>query len=493
MWRSAAAATAAGVALVFAFAPWGWWPLAVLSPAVLLLLVERTPGRRALFLGWCYGLGMFGYGVWWLQVSVHQFGVPLYVFSVGVTALFILGMALYPLLFVFLLKRLNPGTVGTIVLAPALWVLVELLRGWLFTGFPWLALGYSQTDSPLASLAPVAGVYGVSAFVMLQAALLAGLVRADSRRRLVLALGLVLTLVPPWFVRDMAFTRPLAGELEVALIQGAVPQELKWRRDIRAASIALYERLSAAHWDADIVIWPETAIAAFPHEVQDITARLERQAVETHTDLLIGMPTGEPWNGDYYNSVVDLGATPGRYDKRHLVPFGEFFPFKDWISGLAMLLDIPLSDFSAGSATQANLIVAGHRAGVSICYEDAFGREVNAALPQAAFLVNVSNDAWFGDTIAPHQHLQIARMRALETGRYLLRATNTGITAVIDEQGKVQAAAPQFSETSLRARFSARAGATPYVQYGDAPVAVIALALAGIIFLRARRPSGAMQ
>ncbi len=482
---------AAGLALPLAFAPYGWWPLAVVSPAVLLLLLGPCTARQALGLGWCFGLGLFGHGVWWIQVSVHQFGLPSYLFSVPVTAVFILGMALYPALFAWLLKHAERYRAAPLLAAPALWVLVEYLRGWLFTGFPWLSLGYSQIDAPLAGFAPLLGVFGCSLAVMIQASLLAAMPRARLAEGALMLLAIVALAVLGRGLDKLEWTQVSGRPLTAALIQGAVPQAIKWQTEQRAASLELYQRLSAPHWNADVIIWPETAIAAFPHEVEPLTAALARRARESGVDLLIGMPSGEPWAGRYYNSLIDFGVTPGRYDKRHLVPFGEFFPFKDLVSGLAMLLHIPMSDFSAGARDQTSLEVAGHLAGVSICYEDAFGLETRDALPAAAFLVNVSNDAWFGDTIAPHQHLEIARMRALETGRYLLRATNTGITAIIDHRGRLTARAPQFVATSLDGSFLARSGATPYVRYGDAPLVFGAALLIALSLVGARRRGGA--
>lgn len=482
-------ATAAGGATPFAFAPYGWWPLAVVTPAILLLVLRGLHPRQAALLGWLYGLGLFGHGVWWIQVSVHQFGVPSYIFSVGVTAAFIACMALYPALFGALLNTLSAphrhATVG--LLAPPLWVLMELLRGWLGTGFPWLMLGYSQLDAPLAAYAPVLGVAGVSLLTMTVAAYWAWAFMARGRSVFDAALVTAVLMLGGLAVGRIEFTAPLGEPLEAALIQGAVPQAIKWEAGQREASLARYIELSDPLWDVDVVIWPETAIAAFPQEVPELIESLSQQARRHGTDLLVGMPTGEPWNGPYYNSVVGIGEHSGRYDKRHLVPFGEFFPFKDLLSGIAALLDIPLSDFSAGSAQALTLTVAGHAAGISICYEDAFGREVIAALPDAAFLVNVSNDAWFGDTIAPHQHLEIARMRALESGRFLLRGTNTGITAVIDHHGTIVAQAPQFEAAALRAPFEARSGATPYVLAGDGPLTALLIAALGIIVWTRRR------
>ncbi|MCP5200743.1 MAG: apolipoprotein N-acyltransferase [Gammaproteobacteria bacterium] len=472
-------ALGAGLLTPCAFAPYDLWPLALITPAALLCLLDGLAPRRAAALGYAFGLGLFGHGVWWIQVSVHQFGVPYYAFSVSMTALFVAGMALYPALFAALLA--SPGARDrryALVAAAPLWVLVEALRGWFLTGFPWLSLGYSQLDSPLAGYAPLLGEPGVSLAVMIGASALVAVV--GGRRRALAALVLLAVFALGQGLRGIEYTRVVDAGLEAALIQGAVAQSIKWDPEQRARSIERYVALSEPHWGVDVILWPETAIAAFPYEVEELLAALAGRARASGTTLLVGMPTGEPWNGAYYNSLVALGAHEDRYDKRHLVPFGEFFPLQSVVGGLARLLHIPMSDFSAGAATRATIRVGDRVAGASICYEDAFGREVISALPEAAFLVNVSNDAWFGDTIAPHQHLEMARMRALESGRYLLRGTNTGITAVIDHHGAVVARAPQFEPAALTASFDARAGATPYARLGDGPLlggllAVVAL------------------
>ena len=491
MWQRSLGALLSGALLALAFAPFGLWPVAMLSLAALMALVRTGTPRRAAVLGWCYGLGMFGAGVWWIQVSVHQFGVPYYWFSVPVTALFVAGMACYPALFAWLLRWLpaRNGAWRLLVIGPSLWVLIELVRAHLFTGFPWLSLGYSQIDSSLAGYAPVVGVYGCSLIVAFIAGSLAWAVLASTRQRI--ALGLVVGVLFAFGagLTRMHWTQAVSSPLAVALIQGAVPQAIKWADEVREPSLELYRALSDPHWDADIVIWPETAIPAFPFEVPEVIASLRAQANATQTDLLVGMLRGKPWEGVYYNAIVNLGATEDHYDKRHLVPFGEFFPFKNVIRDLSMLLSIPMSDFARGHAEQPPLQVAGYRAGISICYEIAFPREIAVALPQAAFLINVSNDAWFGDTIAPHQHLEIARMRALEAGRYLLRGTNSGVTAIVDHRGKIVARSPQFEPNSVRADFHPRTGATPYTTYGELPLLVVLVMSASAIAIGSRRPA----
>jgi len=480
----------AGAIVPFAFAPYDLWPLAILAlSALLLLLRERSPAAAAR-LGWCFGLGMFGHGVWWIQVSVHQFGVPYYAFSVSMTALLVAFIALYPALFAALLRALPVRSNGLrlLLLAPALWVCSEWLRGWIFTGFPWLSLGYSQLDAPLAGLAPWAGEHLCSVAVVFAAGLVALGRDASWRARAACLVALAALFAGGQFLRSVPTSVETAAGLRVALVQAAIPQQLKWERSQRDDAFRLYSALSAPHWQADVVIWPETAIPAFADEVPEMMKSLEDTARQSGTSLLVGVPTGEPWSGGrYYNSVMALGREPGRYNKRHLVPFGEFFPFKSALENLTRLLDIPMSDFSEGELRQPTMHAAGHAVGVSICYEDVYAREVRRALPEAAFLVNVSNDAWFGDTIAPHQHLQIARMRALESGRYLLRATNTGITAIIDERGRVTARAPQFEPTALSGRFAARSGATPYVRFGDLPLFGTLLVVIFALVLHARR------
>ncbi len=481
-------ALALGLVVPFAFAPYDLWPVAIVAMSGLFLLLKGRTPRQAARLGWCFGFGMFGHGVWWIQVSVHQFGLPYYAFSVTMTALLVAFLSLYPALFAALLRRLPVASEGLrhVLLAPALWVCGEWLRGWIFTGFPWLSLGYSQLDGPLAGLAPWSGEHLCSVAVVMAAGLLAQCMNGALAARLACGAALLALLLGGQALRAVPTSHELQAGLTATLVQGAIPQQLKWELSQREHAFKLYSELSAPHWQSDIVVWPETAIPAFAEEVPDMIASLNHTARAAHTTLLVGMPTGEPWSGGrYYNSVVALGSEAGRYDKRHLVPFGEFFPLKAALENLSRLLSIPMSDFSEGDVHQPTLHAAGHALGVSICYEDVYAREVRRALPEAGFMVNVINDAWFGDTIAPHQHLQIARMRALEAGRYMLRATNTGITAIIDERGAVTARAAQFQPTALAGTFAARGGATPYVRLGDLPLfsalllAIVAVALHG--------------
>jgi apolipoprotein N-acyltransferase len=473
------AALASGAVLPLGFAPFDFGVLAIPSLAVLFALWTGVSAGRAARRGWLYGLGAFGVGVSWVQISVHQFGLPHLAFSVSVTVAFVAILASYPAAVGFLANRLckGPGARRFLLALPALWCAGEWVRGWLFTGFPWLSLGYSQIDGPLGGLAPIFGVYGVG----LGAALCAGLlcqVLNGPRRPSCLA-GLVLLLSGSWALEHVSWTRPAQEPLEVALIQGNIAQAMKWAPAERQATIDRYLALSAPHWDKDLIVWPETAIPAFYDASTAYVQTLKVLAARHPTEVLIGVPYAPGNAEDYFNAVVSLRHA-GVYRKRHLAPFGEYMPLPGALLRVLDFLKIPLADFSAGPRYQPLLGVAGHPIGVSICYEDAFGEEVIDALPAAELLVNVSNDAWFGDSLAPHQHLEIARMRARETGRYLLRATNTGVSAIIDERGRVLARSPQFQPHALSARVIPHRGLTPYAAMGN--YGVLALTALLLVF-----------
>lgn len=478
-------AVAAGAMSSFAFAPLGWRWLAPLSVAVLFALWREVPPRTAARRGWCYGLGMFGAGVWWIQISIHKFGLPVYAFSVSVTAVFVLGMALYPALGGWLAAQLRGARprAELLFLYPALWVLTEGVRGCLFSGFPWLYLGYSQIDSVLAAYAPVGGALGVSWAAATLGACLAAIVLRVRRATVPAFMLAAAVLAGGAGLERLRWTRAAGPPLPVALVQGAVPQEIKWARDYRQPTLDLYQALSQPYWGRAIVVWPESAIPAFPQEIPAALAAIDRQAAAAGTSLLVGIPTGDPGNDRYFNSVVALGAGQGQYDKHHLVPFGEYLPFDAWLRPALDFLKIPMSSFSTGAERQDAVTAGGIPIGITVCYEDAYASEVRRALPEAELLVNVSDDAWFGDSIAPHQHLEIARMRALEAGRWLLRATNTGISAIIDEHGAIRARSPQFKSLVLGGAAEPRLGTTPYVRFGDVPLlgilgfAVVAAAL----------------
>lgn len=481
------ACVAAGAACTFAFAPRALALLAPLALALLFHFCSRSTPGQAFRLGYLFGLGLFGAGVHWLRISIHLFGGLGSVASTAVTFLLIAFLALFPAAAAWAAARCRGDSPARDLLLaqPAAWVLGEWLRGWLFTGFPWLLVGYTQIDLPPGALAPVTGVFGLSWFVALGAGTLVLLARPGRRQRVLAATMAAALLVVTLAAGQGRWTHDTGVTRTVALVQGAVPLEVKWNPEFLHQSVQRYVTLTAPHWDSDIIIWPETAIPAFASQVPDLLRELGAEAVRQDADLYVGFPTVAPAGDRYFNSLLLLGAGVLAYDKRHLVPFGEFTPFAPVLRGFAELLNIPMSNFSRG--TQARPLLQGRHgiAGVSICYEDVFGAEVIEALPDADLLINISNDGWFGDSAAPHQHLQMARMRALETGRYLLRATNSGISAIIDPDGNVTARAPQFAPTVLAGSITLHTGATPYVRAGDWPVIVL-LVLAVIAAWRRR-------
>jgi apolipoprotein N-acyltransferase len=396
---------------------------------------------------------------------------------------FCAGLALLPALVGALQARLRaPAPLRATLVVPALWTLAEWLRGVILTGFPWLATGYSALDWPLAGYAPIGGVYSATLAILIGAGLLWCLVLGHARVASLVAFAALLASGAA--LGTLRHTTPLGEPVGVALLQGNVSQELKFDPERYARILETYARL-AEQSRARLIVLPETAVPRFYDLIDPgFLARLEAAAIANEGDLLLGVPfrTGP---GAYYNSVVSLGTSPQQaYHKVHLVPFGEFVP--PGFGWIVRVLSIPLSDFSRGAPRQAPLAVAGQRVAVDICYEDAFGVEIARALPAATLLVNVSNVAWFGDSLAPAQHLQIARMRALETGRMMLTATNTGITAAIGADGRVIARLPQFVEGRLEVKAQGHSGATPYVRFGDWPVLALCALLLAAAFLVAR-------
>lgn len=473
-----------GAASVFGFAPFRVFPLPLLTLAGAIWIWRRapSPGLAALH-GFLFGWGLFMAGVSWVYVSLHQFGGMPTALAGGATVLFCGYLAVYPAFAAWLIAKLRSGHAALDSLAAAsAWTMAEWLRGWVFTGFPWLALGYSQSPpSPLAGFAPLVGSYGVSFIAALLAAALA--LSVGRKSAMLWAGGLIVVVAAlgeggsaaPW-------THPKPEPLKVSLLQGNIAQELKWRPEHLLDSMQTYQRLARSH-AAHLVVLPETALPIVlddlaPEYLADLAG-----AALPGGDALLGIVTRGS-DGQYENAAVSAADPSKRYSKAHLVPFGEFTP--PGFAWTLALLRIPMSDFSRGAAGQAPLDIAGEKIALNICYEDVFGEEIIRALPEATLLVNISNVAWFGDSLAPPQHLQIAQLRALETGRFMLRATNTGKTAVVDPAGQVVAQLPSFSADALAAEVRGYTGLTPFARWGNWPVVALALLLLGSAALRRR-------
>ena len=488
-WRGDGAALLAGLLLPFAYAPFDLFPTAVLAPALLLWTWLDCDWRRAALRGWLFGLGMFGFGISWINES-FQFSHIGWFISIPLTSLLVAVMALYPALVGYCLARLGGGPrwMRLTLLFPALWTLVEWLRGWLFTGFTWLQLGYSQTDSPLSGWFPVFGVYAISCFCALSAGLLVGAYVA--RRRL----GYIGVLLGLWLASPLLgqvnWLEPGAPPLRVALLQGNIPQDQKWLPSMRQPTLDRYVTLTREHWNADLIIWPETALPGFYRTMKGFIEEFDEERKRHQADVLLGVPVLEEAPRRFLNSVLLLNETGGFYHKRHLVPFGEYLPFDALLRPMVDFFGLPVARFSPGPSAQVPLSTRGQRLAVFVCYEIAFGGEVRRSLPAANLIITVSNDAWFGTSIGPEQHLQIARVRALETGRYVLRATNTGISAIIDQRGRVVSRSPQFEVHALAGQAIPFSGATPYVRLGDWPV--LGMSLVVILVVMGMRRAAAL-
>jgi apolipoprotein N-acyltransferase len=483
-------ALGAGALLACSFAPLNLWPLAVLCPAVLMWLWEEAALERAAWSGLCFGAGTFGLGTWWLYVSVHGFGGA----PVWLTVLVVLGlvgiMALYHALLGFLAVRFLPARSGWryFIGLPALWVLIEWWRGWFLSGFPWLSLGLSQTDTWLRGFAPVTGVYGISALLLLGSGALLALLRGPERLR-VASLCLLLL---PWPI-GLAFTRidwtrPAGAPVSVAVLQGAIPQDLKWQADNVEPTRDLYTQLNEEALGAQLIVWPESALPQLANEVPQYLGQLYSRAHMHGSDIVMGIIRADDAD-DYYNSIMTMADHVSFYSKHHLVPFAEYFPVPPFIRSWLRLMNLPYSDFTAGAADQPAVAAGGTMLGLSICYEDAYDSADLLVLAQARVLVNVTNDAWFGHSWARYQHFQIARMRAMEAQRPLVRAANDGISALIGAHGEVLARAPEFERTVLRGSVQPRSGLPPFAQAGNALIVLPALLAAALAIRAARRRS----
>jgi apolipoprotein N-acyltransferase len=488
-----------GAACVLAFAPFYAWPVAIVGLAALFAVwATSASARQAWLSGYAFGLGYFLAGVSWVFVSLYEFGAMPAILAAIATFAFAAYLALFPAFAGWLAVRFGRAShARRLALAAPAYVLLEWLRGTLFTGFPWLDAGTSQApSSPLAGLAPWLGSYGVSAAVCAAAALTAALAlsRAHSRRRFRLLAALAGLFLAGGLARLPDWTEPAGAALRVSLLQGNIPQEIKWLEKTRTQVLLDYRRM-VFDAPAGVVILPETALPAFLDQLPpDYIGGLAEDARRTGKEILLGTVERPVRDGayDYYNSLVRItGDRRESYRKRHLVPFGEYIP--PGFGWVLNILHIPMSDFSRGTATQPPLAAAGTRFGVAICYEDMFGSEVIDQLPAAQVLVNVSNDAWFGRSLEPGQHLQASQMRALETGRWMVRATNTGITAAIDERGRVVASLPEFTRGTLTTDVVPRDGTTPYVRYGNAPALILVLAWGAAGLFGRRRASASRE
>ncbi|NQD93100.1 apolipoprotein N-acyltransferase [Pseudomonas sp. CrR25] len=493
-WPGNLIALTAGAVTPLALAPFNLWPLAIASIALFYLGLRDLTPRQSAGRGWCYGFGLFAAGTSWVYVSIHDYGAASPPLAAFLTLGFVAGLGLFFALAAWLwarwLRRVEAPLADALAFA-ALWLAQEAFRGWFLTGFPWLYAGYSQLDGPLAGLAPVGGVWLLSFALALTAALLVNLAQLRARKAF-LVTGAIL-LLAPWLagvaLKDRAWTTAAGQPLKVAAVQGNVAQSLKWDPAQLNAQLALYRDLSFAAAPSDLIVWPETAVPVLKDQAAGYLGLMDRFASERQAALITGVPirqANERGELRYYNAVSVVGQGSGDYLKQKLVPFGEYVPLQEVLRGLIAFFDLPMSDFARGDAAQPLLEAKGYRIATYICYEVVYPEFAAELAAHSELLLTVSNDAWFGSSIGPLQHLQMAQMRALEAGRWMIRATNNGMTVLIDPLGRISAQLPQFERGVLHGEVQPMQGLTPYLRWRAWPLIGLCLLLFAWALLASR-------
>lgn len=483
-WAGHALALVAGAVFPLGLAPLNYWWIIIVSAAVLAHGLRDLSPRQAFVRAWWYGLGFWGAGASWVYVSIHYFGGTSLPVSVFLTFAFVALLGIFQGLqgYLYSLLRLQRWHV---VSFPALWVLMEWMRIWFLSGFPWLFAGYGFIDTPLKHYAPALGVMGISFLVVMCGNLLLEAVRRRGVMLITPVAAVVVILVGAQQLRAVQWTYPdLKQSLKVALVQANIAQEMKWDPAKRDHIIETYTNMTTPLWGkADLVVWPEAAFPVFYSDALPLIGALDMQAEQSGAAFVSGVPFWEPGAGDgeviYHNSIFAAGQGSGIYHKQTLVPFGEYVPLEGLIRGLVPFFDLPMSSFTPGTADQEPLLTKGFSLAPYICYEIVYPELVRKLGKQADVLITISNDAWFGHSFGPLQHFEMARMRALEMGRYLIRATNTGITGLVDPQGNVTQRLPSFAPGVLHGEVYRTVGETPFARFGYWPL----LAVCGVLVL----------
>ena len=485
-WSRALLALVAGAMAPLAFSPHKMWLLGLVSVLGFYAALKHTSPRTGAIIGWCYGAGFFGVGVSWVYVSIHVYGNTAPAFAGFLTALFVMGLALLFAVQAWVTQRWYNQSFYLLSFS-AIWVLGEWCRSWLLTGFPWLYMGYPHVNSAFAGLAPIFGVMGISFVVVLSGAALGEMVliwRRTGSSYAVARSYLPTVLFFLWVLTSLSsslnWVEPVVdATLDVALVQGNIDQGRKFDRDFIDDNLATYDRLTAPYWNADVIVWPETALPFVYGRNNTAVNTFAAQARRSDTTLITGI-FGETGTG-LHNSITSLGVGEGIYHKQKLVPFGEYVPLRSVFATLLQLFALPMSSLEKGPADQPLLTAGGYRYSPYICYEVVYPDFVAHRAASADFLVTISNDTWFGASWGPLQHLQMAAMRALENGRYLLRATNNGVSAIIDEKGHIVARTEQFQAEVLQGQLQVFRGQTPFSVWGSWPVLLFCAALLIVI------------
>ena len=436
-WQMIILQLLAGASMVFAFAPFGQWYLIFPGLVFSSYYLTQLAPINAFKQGFSFALGYFGAGMSWVHISMYQFGGTGVVLATLFTFGFVALLAVFPAIAYYLTRRFfshfSPSLFW-LVAWPVSWLLLEWIRSWIFTGLPWLNLGHSQLEGPLSGIMPILGADGATVWVLL----VVGLIQLTIFQREKLASKLVIA----WIVNTLvilglfklSWVKPSGESLSVTVVQPNVSQENKWVPAYRIRAMQDLYRITEGDKN-DLIIWPEAAIPALPSQIMDYLESIDALAQMQEQTILSGIPVQT--EGRYYNAVQLYGTSAGEYHKRKLVPFGEYVPFEQQLRGLISFFDMPMSSFSKGDYDQPHLTIDGHQVALAICYEIIFPAMVAQQVAGSDYLVTLSNDAWFGDSHGPQQHLEIARIRALEYGIPIIRGTNDGISAIIDAEGNL--------------------------------------------------------
>ncbi len=522
----------AGVMQTLSLSPFNAWPLGILSITLIMFGLQGATPRKSFLFGWLFGLGLFGTGTSWVYISINQFGNAPAPLAAFLTAIFIAGIALFSAFTFWGYRKLfNQDNRWSVILFPAVWVLGDWFRSWFLTGFPWVYLGYGHIETPLAGWASILGVYGITFICCLSGSAIwyflscstwaSKILNKLTKRELtshhqssnnkilpknsnykilsknsdnktppknsnnkMLAPSFIGFAVTLWIIGALASNIEWSyvkqsEPISIAAVQGNIPQELKWNRDYRLKSIQIYKTLSAPHWGKDLIIWPETAIPMLYDQAKPIIFQISELAQEKGSTLITGIPYSErnstTGQTTIHNSILSIGNGENIYHKQKLVPFGEYIPLEDLLRGLIQFFDLPMSSFSAGPTEQHLLKESSRSVSPYICYEIVYPDFVAKNAKDADYLLTISNDSWFGRSIGPLQHLEMVQMRALENARYIVRATNNGISAVISPDGRIQSQSEQFIRTVLTGEVYAMGGRTPFNYTGSAPILLLCL------------------
>lgn len=464
-----------GALTTLSLAPFDYWPVAIVTVALFALALEGQSTKKIFFSGWLFGAGFFGSGISWVYVSIHNYGDASVLLAIFLTALFaiFLGFA-FALPFLIYGKYFSKKSFGLTLAFPALWVLGEWTRSWVLTGFPWLYLGYSHINTTLAGWFPVAGIFGVSFCIVFTASAFAAYLLTQKTSPLIFAVTLF---IAGYGLHQIHWTQVrYDSPIAVGIVQPNLALRDKWDPAKRDMIRQIFDVMSQPLWQQDIILWPEGALSELYQDVKPFLDTFDAHGKNTHTTLITGIPyfdeeaTRRTHTPVYYNSITALGYGSGLYHKVRLVPFGEYVPLAQWLRGIIRFFDLPMSEFSQGAEHQELLMAGAYHVAPFICYEIVYPDLVAHNAQGADFLVTVSNDSWFGASIGPLQHLEMAQARALETQHFLIRGTNNGVSAIIDSQGLIQQGSNQFRQEVLTGTIYPVTGQTPFMQFGSLPI-----------------------